>query len=407
LARGLAWVPLAIVLAVSLYYIDSALEHLDSTVSHPDQVAEFMHADSMHYLEMAEAFAEGEFTRCYVRIRPHRQPLYPALLAIAVRTGGERNLFFLGMVNVLIGLTTIWLIFILASQVFSSPMVGALTALLYQRNDFVFDYITDRIMTEPLYTLSSFVTLALALLYVKHGKARSLYLASFAGGLAYLTRPNGFFLMAALWGVLFASEILVLARDRGWKRPELRDLRGMAWRFGIAGLIFLAIAIPSWVPRLAYYGNPFHHGVVGNAIWVDTWEELRANQDEPLGPSHYFASHGLSEVLERFHYGFEVVYLTAPQHYTPRIHLLAAAGLLVAALRRRRRDLVLVATAFLTLLPITWTSLPMPFTRIAYGAQLAFILLFSAILLEFVRDLAVRAIPGFGAGTEKETARAR
>jgi hypothetical protein len=150
LARGLAWAPLAIVLAVSLYYVDSALEHLHSTVSHPDQVADFMYADSMHYLEMAEAFAEGEFIRCYVRIRPHRQPLYPALLAIAVRTGGERNLFFLGMVNVLIGLATIWLIFILASQVFSSPMVGALTALLYSRNDFVFDYITDRIMTEPL-----------------------------------------------------------------------------------------------------------------------------------------------------------------------------------------------------------------------------------------------------------------
>ena len=82
LARGLAWLPLAIVLGVSLYYINSALEHLQSTVSHPDQVAEFMHADSMHYLEMAEAFAEGDFAKCYVRIRPHRQPLYPALLTI-------------------------------------------------------------------------------------------------------------------------------------------------------------------------------------------------------------------------------------------------------------------------------------------------------------------------------------
>ncbi len=49
----------------------------------------------------------------------------------------------------------------------------------------------------------------------------------------------------------------------------------------------------------------------------------------------------------------------------------------------------------------------MPFTRIAYGAQLAFILLFSAILLEFARDLSVRAIPRFGAGAEPGTARAR
>jgi len=407
LARGLAWAPLAIVLAVSLYYVDSALEHLQSTVSHPDQVADFMYADSMHYLEMAEAFAEGEFTRCYVRIRPHRQPLYPALLAIAVRTGGERNLFFLGMVNVLIGLATIWLIFILASQVFSSPMVGALTALLYSRNDFVFDYITDRMMTEPLYTLCSFVTLALALLYMKRGKARSLYLASLAGGLAYLTRPNGFFLMAALWGVLLASELLLLARDRGQGHPDRRGLRGIARRFGLAGLIFVATTVPSWAPRFAYYGNPLHHGVVSNAMWVDTWEELRANMEKPLGPSHYFASHGFSDVVDRFLFGFETVYVTAPRHYTPRIHLLAAAGLLVAALRRRRRDLVLVATAFLTLLPITWTSLPMPFTRIAYGAQLAFILLFSAILLESVRDLWVRVIPGFGTDAKPGAARAR
>jgi biotin transporter BioY len=263
---------------------------------------------------------------------------------------------------------------------------------LYQRNDFIFDYITDRIMTEPLYTLCSFVTLALGLLYVKRGRARCLYLSCFVGGLAYLTRPNGFFLMAALWGVLVASEILVLARDRGWRRLDPRRLRPIAWRFGIAGLIFVATAIPSWVPRLAYYGNPLHHGVSGNAMWVDTWEELRANQEEPLGPSHYFASHGLSDVIERFVFGFETVYLTAPRHYTPKIHLLAAAGVLVGALRRRRRDLVLIATAFLTLLPITWTSLPMPFTRIAYGAQLAFILLFSAILLELAWDLSVRAL---------------
>jgi hypothetical protein len=165
-------------------------------------------------------------------------------------------------------------------------------------------------------------------------------------------------------------------------------------------LIFVATAIPSWVPRIAYYGNPLHHGVSGNAMWVDTWEELRATQDEPLGPSHYFASHGLSDVVDRFLYGFEAVYLTAPHHYTPRIHLLAAAGLLVAALRRRRRDLVLIATAFLALLPITWTSLPMPFTRIAYGAQLAFILLFVAILLEFVRDLCLRVFPGLGSDAE-------
>jgi hypothetical protein len=109
-------------------------------------------------------------------------------------------------------------------------------------------------------------------------------------------------------------------------------------------------------------------------------------------------------VVERFLHGFELVYWSAPRHYSPKIHLLAAAGLLVALLRRRRRDLVLVATMLLTLLPITWTSLAMPFTRIAYGAQLAFVLLFSAILFECARDLALRAYPGLPVSGRSEAA---
>jgi hypothetical protein len=116
LARGLRWAPLAIVLAVSLYFLDSAVEDLRSTIREPDRVAVFLGADSKHYLEMAEAFAQGELTEKYVRVRPHRQPLYPAFLAVAVRAGGGSDLFLLGMVNVLIGLGTIWLIFLLVSS---------------------------------------------------------------------------------------------------------------------------------------------------------------------------------------------------------------------------------------------------------------------------------------------------
>jgi hypothetical protein len=394
LALALAWLPLAIVLAVSLYYLSSAVQRLQGRVSNPEQVAILTHADSMHYLEMAEAFAEGDFTDRYARVRPHRQPLYPALLSIAVllSEGEGRDLFRLGMVNVLVGLATIWLVFLLTSRLLGSPLIGALTALLYERNDFAFDYIVKRIMTEPLYGLWSFAALALVMLFVERREVRILYLACFTAGLAYLTRPNGFFLMASLWGVLLASEILLLARDRGWGSLDTKSLRRVAIQFAIAGLIFVATTAPSWAPRLAYYGNPLYHGVAGNSMWVDTWEELRANMKEPLGPSDYFASHGLSDVASRFLFGFKFVYVTSPQEHTPKMHLLAAAGLVAAVVRRRRRDLVLVGIMVLTLLPITWTSLSMPFYRLAYGAQLAFILLFSAILFEAARDLAAWAM---------------
>jgi hypothetical protein len=402
-ARGLAWAPLAIVLAVSLYFLNSTVQHLQKTVSDPERVAVFTDADSLHYLEMGEAFAEGKFTEKYVRVRPHRQPLYPALLAIAVRLGEGTDLFWLGMVNVLVGLVTIWVIFLLVSRLFSSPLIGALSALLYARNDFAFDYITDRILTEPLYTLCSFVAVALALLFAEGGKARSLYLASVAAGLAYLTRPNGLFLMFALWGVLLACEILVLAREQrwSWRQWDRRRLRGIATRFSVAGLIFVATTVPGWAPRLAHYGNPLHYGgVLTNTLWTDSWEELRAGKDQILGPSDYFADHGLSDVVDRFLYGFEFVYVTAPQDLTPKIHLLAAAGLLVTAVRRRRRDLLLAAIMFITLLPITWTSITTPFSRIAYGAQIAFILLLSPIVLEAARDLVLWALQRLRAGGE-------
>jgi hypothetical protein len=302
------------------------------------------------------------------------------------------------MVNVLVGLATIWLVFLLASRLFSSPMIGALTALLYARNDFAFDYITDRIMTEPLYALCSFAALALTQLFVEHGRVRSLYLAFFAVGLAYLTRPNGFILMAAMLGVLLLHEVLLLARGRGWRHPDPRRLRAIAGRYSIACLIFVATTVPSWAPRLVLFGNPLHHGVVSNSMWVDSWEELREHKKDRLGPSYYFATHDFSDAVDRLLFGLGLVFVEAPQELTPKMHLLAVAGVLVAAVRRRRRDLVLAGIMVITLLPIAWTSLSMPFLRIAYGAQLAFILLFSAVMLELARDLIARALRRFGAG---------
>jgi hypothetical protein len=303
------------------------------------------------------------------------------------------------MVNVVIGLATIWLVFLLVSRLFSGAMVGALSALLYARNDFAFDYVTNRIMTEPLYALCSFAALALALLFAERGRAWILYLASFAAGLTYLTRPNGLFLMAALWSVLLAAEILSLARHEGWRRPDRERLRALAVRFGVAALLFVATTAPGWAPRLAYYGDPFYYGgVLTNTLWTDSWEELRAGKDHVLGPSDYFASHGLEDAAKRLLFGFEFVYVRAPRELTPKIHLLAAAGLLVALARRRRRDLILVVVMLITLLPIVWTSLSTPFDRIAYGAEIAFIILLSAILLELGRDLFARAAARLRAG---------
>ena len=61
----------------------------------------------------------------------------------------------------------------------------------------------------------------------------------------------------------------------------------------------------------------------------------------------------------------------------------------------------------ITLLPITWTSLTTPFFRIAYGAEIAFILLLSAVVLEAARDLALWALQRFRTGGKPGAAPAR
>lgn len=57
-------------------------------------------SDSGQYLAFAERFLSGNFSMDYIRNVPHRQPLYPILLAAATKIGNG-NLFFLGEISVI------------------------------------------------------------------------------------------------------------------------------------------------------------------------------------------------------------------------------------------------------------------------------------------------------------------
>ena len=60
----------------------------------------------------------------------------------------------------------------------------------------------------------------------------------------------------------------------------------------VAAAIFLIVAIPSWVPRLVYYGSPFHHGYLENFMWVDTYKEGHVGQSFAIYTwRDYFAHH--------------------------------------------------------------------------------------------------------------------
>jgi len=82
---------------------------LYKNASHSKTSERLASSDSISYVEIANDFTSGNFSFDYVKHFPHRQPLYPALLSIAMKLGhGDR--FYLGAVNVLLASASILLL---------------------------------------------------------------------------------------------------------------------------------------------------------------------------------------------------------------------------------------------------------------------------------------------------------
>ena len=88
----------------------------------------------------------------YVKERPHRQPLYPALLAIAMKLGNG-NRFMLGAVNILVAAASILLIYIFTLALFKHRFAAIFSAVALAANPFIDREITARLLTEPLHLL--------------------------------------------------------------------------------------------------------------------------------------------------------------------------------------------------------------------------------------------------------------
>ena len=81
----------------------------------------------------------------------------------------------------------------------------------------------------------------------------------------------------------------------------------------VAVAIFLAASTPSWVPRLAYFGDPFHHGYLENYMWVDTYKEGHVGQSYATYTwRDYFAHHHVRDVVSRLSHGLRNIYFRIP-----------------------------------------------------------------------------------------------
>ena len=86
-----------ILLLMAAYFIGNSL-NLALNVRTAKGAQTLVSSDSGQYLAIAEQFLGGNFSMDYLREVPHRQPLYPLLLAAATKLGNG-NLFFLGVIN--------------------------------------------------------------------------------------------------------------------------------------------------------------------------------------------------------------------------------------------------------------------------------------------------------------------
>jgi hypothetical protein len=366
---------------LAIVYLTNSFFLLNRTIHDEKLLTALTAKDSQHYIKIAENFGKGDFSMSYVKRWPHRQPLYPLLLAPFAN--GSESAFWMGTVNIWIGLATIMVLYFCILRLFSNPLIAAFISLLYITNRMVIEEVSGRIMTEPLHLLLVIVAIFYFVNHLTTSKRSFLFIAAAAVGLDYLTRPNGLIVMAAMMMVFFLHEVFSFQRRADW----LREVGQSVVTFAIAVAIFLVLAMPSWVPRLSYLHDPFSHGYLANYMWVDTYAQGHT------GAAHvsftwrdYAANHDFGDFITRWIHGLVETASLPPRREArfPVLYYLAIGGFILAGLQRNRTYLALAVFFVMQMLPLVWTTLSNPTDRVPYAAMLPFEFFFAAYALEFL-----------------------
>lgn len=378
---------IAAIAVLSVLYLSIAFGILAHTVRSSEGVLHFTEKDSAQYISIGQTFAAGDFSMSYVKNRPHRQPLYPFLLAIALDLG-RGALFPLGAVNVLIGLATLLILYFGCLQIFSrNRLVAALVSLAFVTNPFVLEQVGKRLLTEPLHMLWTVLIVFTLVCHLRQRVRHGLYYLSALAALDYLTRPNGLFVMGALLVIVLWDEIR-RAEPLAEGETKARRIGRSLTRYGLSLAIFAVIAAPSWIPRWHYFGDPVHHGYLSNYLYVDTYEEGHTGLPRAaFGWRDYAAHHSFYDFLQRWGHGFRRVWFAIPFGIAPPLHLLAMAGLLLIVIERNATFVLVALFALLQSLPLVWTNLSNPNQRVPYAAILPMEWLFAGFALLWIFQL--------------------
>ncbi len=172
----------------------------------------------------AQKLWSGDFA---VENYPFKGPVFSFALAFAHSFGGDwyTNNIILNLICASLSLLVIYRLFL---RIYNRPV--AVSAMILLSLHFEFFYHAHKASSDMLFFLLTF--LAINLLVRKQWSAYYICAAGFIGGLAFLTRYNGFFILAA------ASVILIFINPGNWTRP----------RRVLASLIFLGAFLLPCIP---------------------------------------------------------------------------------------------------------------------------------------------------------------
>lgn len=340
-------------------------------------IRELVAADSQHYLAIADSLREGDWSMDYVKPtgaadRAHRQPGFPALLALAGKLGAQ-GAPSLARVNVAVHVASLWIAFVGVRIATGSALAGLLAAAVIYGARFLFEIAVGRLLTEPLYVAVALGAVTACLSYLRHPGAASLLLAASLSGLAYLVRVNGLFLAFSLAMAILAADMLRLQRAASQVPASQLARHAPSSAYAVALALFAVVTAPSWIPRAYHAGNPVYHGYLANYLWVDDYERAHVPGAPRFSFSDYRSDHDAADAIERMRWGIQRVFWETPRE---KFGLATSAGLAVALLvllaLRDRAGLLLACAAVLQALPLAWIAEANPARRVPAAALLPF-----------------------------------
>ena len=375
--------PWRAVILLSTIYLTISVGLLVYTVTTPSHARKFVEKDAQHYIAIGQTLAGGDFSMNYVKERPYRQPLYPTLLSLVIRFAGE-NLFLLGMVNVALGLIIIWFVYFSTLELFGNKAIACVIGFLVVINRFIYERVSWSLGTEPLFVLLLLLVVLWFGTYISRGNSGYLVLASTAVGFAYLTRPNGLFIMPAIIGLAAFYDIFRRRRNTP-STDRLFPIGRLAILYASCAALFVIITLPSTLPRWRIWGNPIEHGMIENFMWVDDYNIGKESIQYTW--RDYVTTHTPVGVVSRWLRGFWAVYIRVPllEEIWAILYVIAVSGAIIAVLRRQEPYRYLLLLAFILLLPLVWIHVSDPTGRIPYSVMFPFEFIFAGLALDSLR----------------------